>query len=157
MYAIRRVNRAITAWCWTFEFTRRGTLYTKHFFDGSHGGSKKALSAAIAWRDKKLAEIDILTIREFCQQKRSNNTSGVPGVHFLRSARQPLGLWQAKVTLRGGRKVHRSFSVLRFGEREAFRRAVAARAQLLLLIDDRPYLKHRTARRLRQEEISKAR
>jgi hypothetical protein len=33
--------------------------------------------------------------REFHEKKRSNNTSGVPDVHFLRSKAQPRGSWQA--------------------------------------------------------------
>lgn len=44
-----------------------------------------------------------MTLVEFCQKKRSNNTSGVPGVCLMFSLRQPLGFWQAKLTI-GGRK-----------------------------------------------------
>lgn len=76
-----------------------------------------------------------------------NNTSGVPGVHFLKSLRQPRGYWQARIRLSNGRKVHRSFSVLRFGEREAFRRAIAARKELLVLVDDWPFLYNATAKK----------
>lgn len=50
-------------------------------------------------------------MREFCQQKRSNNTSGVPGVHFLRLKNQPKGIWQARIKLADGRKIHKTFSV----------------------------------------------
>lgn len=148
MYAIRRTKRALNAWCWHVTFRRRGKAYSKMFFDLACGGSGKALKAAIAWRDKTIAWAGIVTLRDFCKQKRSNNTSGVPGVHFLRSARQPMGLWQAKVKLPDGRTVHRSFSVRRVGYDEAFRLAVAARAELLQLVEDRPYLKHPTAKRL---------
>lgn len=100
-----------------------------------------ALAAAIAWRDRSIARSRVLTMREFCQQKRSNNTSGVPGVHFLRPTRLPKGIWQARISLPDGRKIHKTFSVSRYGERRAFDNAVAARRELLRLIDDRPYLK----------------
>lgn len=52
-------------------------------------------------------------MREFCQQKRANNTSGVPGVHFLRPAKQPEGIWQARIRLPDGRKIHRTFEEAR--------------------------------------------
>ncbi len=148
MYAIRRIKRAVNAWCWAVDFRRRGKPYSKKFHDLKHGGSKKALAAAIAWRDKKLAETKILTYRDFHQQKRSNNTSGVPGVHFLRTVTQPNGVWQAKIKPRGGKPIHRTFSARKFGYGGAFERAVAARAEMLRSLKDRPYIKHPTAKRL---------
>lgn len=41
----------------------------------------------------------------------------------------------------------------KFGAREAFRRAVVARAQLLELVPDRPYLKHVTAKKLAAQGV----
>lgn len=46
-----------------------------------------------------------------------------------------------------GRRVHKTFSVRKFGRRRALEHAVAARANMLLLVEDRPYLKHPTAKR----------
>ena len=148
MYAIRRVMRKTNSWAWSVDFTRRGRLYSKDFFDGTHGGRKKALAAAIAWRDKKLAETKVLTYREFHQHRRSNNTSGVPGVHFLRTDLQPQGFWQARIKPKGRRPMYKTFSVRKFGYGEAFRRAVKARMEMLQALEDRPYIKHPTARRL---------
>ena len=147
MYAIRRMKRAVNAWCWAVDFTRRGRLYSKQFHDQKHGGSEKALAAAIAWCDRALVRARILTHREFCQQKRSNNTSGVPGVHFLRPARQPQGIWQARIKLPDGRKKHKTFSVRRSGYQKSFERAIDARTEMLLMVEDRPYLSHPTAKR----------
>ena len=124
MYAIGRLKQAKSAWQWRVTLRRRGKLYAKTFPDLKHGGTKKALAAARAWRDRRIA-----------------------GVHFLKTRRQPLGYWHAKVKLPGGRKIHRSFSVRRFGERQAFRLAVAARAELLLRVENRPYLYDRTAKK----------
>jgi hypothetical protein len=129
------------------HFRRRGKLYYKRFYDRKCGGSKKARISAITWRDRKLIEAKPLTYREFHQQVRSNNTSGVPGVHFLRTTKQPQGIWQARIQLPDGRKIHRTFSVRKFGERRAFERAVAARAEMLHLVEDRPYIKDVTAKR----------
>ncbi|MGB3934514.1 MAG: hypothetical protein WBL29_02250 [Burkholderiales bacterium] len=145
MYAITRAKKAKNAWYWRVSFKRRGEDYARTFYDLKHGGQKKALAAALAWRDRQLKRSGVLTLREFHAQRRSNNTSGVPGVHFLRSAAQPRGTWQAKIKLPNGRKVTKSFAVMKFGARSAFRRAVAARARMLELVGDQLYLKHPTA------------
>lgn len=146
MYAISRLKRAKNAWQWRVHFRRRGRLYARSFPDLKHGGKQKALAAALAWRSARMARVRPLGLREFNALRRSNNTSGVPGVHFLRTRRQPHGLWQARVKLSDGRKVHRSFSVRRFGERQAFTLAVAARAELLVRVANRAYLYSRTAK-----------
>jgi hypothetical protein len=150
MYAIRRMKRALNAWCWDVGFIRRQKPYHKVFFDGTYGGSEKALAAAIKWRDKKLAAAKALTMREFHQHRRANNTSGVPGVHFLTPRSQPKGVWQAKIKPERERATHKTFSVSRFGYREAYRLAVRARMQMLQALEDRLYLKHPTAKRLAQ-------
>ncbi len=102
------------------NFQRRGKMYARRFTEPKHGGSAGAKKAAIAWRDAQLAQAQALTMVEFCQQKRSNNTSGVPGVHFLKSAAQPEGIWQAKLTLGGGKYWSKSFSVLANGNQVAY-------------------------------------
>ena len=148
MYAIKRIHPTPNSTGWRVVFVRRGKKYSKTFFDSTFRGSRKALTLAVAWRDRAIAEAGVTTRRGFCETKRSNNTSGVSGVHFLRSLKQPLGVWQARDKLLDGRRVHRSFSVTKFGSAEAFRLAVASRAELLQLVDERPYLTHPTAKRL---------
>ena len=123
-------------------------MYAKTFYDLTSGGSKEAKGQAIAWRDAKLAELKALTLVEFHKRKRSNNVSGVPGVHFHKTARQPLGFWQAKIRFHDGKSRAKSFSVLKFGDKEAFDRAVAARSELLAQVESRPYLHHPVAKRL---------
>ena len=90
LYAIRRHKAAVNAWCWVVSFRRRGQLHDKRFYDLSLGGSAAAKAAAIAWRDAQLEEIETLSMREFHAQVRSNNTSGVPGVHFNEQPRSKL-------------------------------------------------------------------
>lgn len=148
MYAIRRHRAAINAWCWRVRFSRRGVMYSSSFYDLACGGSKEAKAAAIAWRDKQLAELDVLTVREFHAKRRSNNLSGVPGVHFHKTAAQPLGFWQATIRFRDGKRIAKSFSVRKFGDREAYHLAVAARSELLVKVENRPYLHHPVAKRL---------
>lgn len=156
MYAIIRLKAALNAWYWAVHFRRRGKIHYKRFYDLKHGSSKKALAAAIAWRDWSLARTKILTYREFHQQRRSNNSSGVPGVHFLKTAAQPRGIWQAKIKLLNGRCTTKTFSVRKFGRREAFERAVAARAEMLELVEDRPYLYNATAKQFANKLLSAA-
>ena len=134
------------AWYWAVMFRRRGKPYYKSFYDAWRGGSKKALAAAIAWRDEQLAKAKALSKREFHQIERSSNSSGAVGVLFLRTRLQPQGMWQARVKLPDGKQPTRSFAVQKFGYKEAYRRAVAARQQLLELVADRPFLHSPTAR-----------
>lgn len=153
-YAIFRLKAARNAWYWAVHFRRRGQMHYKRFYDLKHGGSKPALAAALAWRDRRLQRTKILMFREFHVQRRSNNTSGIPGVHLVKSIAQPLGAWQAKIKLPDGRKITKSFSILKFGDRAAFERAAAARDGMLALIDDRPYLRHPTAKRFAARKSS---
>lgn len=69
-------------------------------------------------------------------------------MHFHKSLAQPLGFWQANIKCNDGKRVAKSFSVRKYGEREAFHLAVAARANLLAQIKDRPYLYHTIAKQL---------
>lgn len=146
MYAIYRRKAALKAWYWVVHFRRRGKPHAKRFYDLSYGGSKRSLAAALAWRDEQLQKAKILTMREFHEQKRSNNRSGVPGVHFHRTRDRPRGFWQAAIRFRSGKRMARSFSVRSLGNEEAFDRAVAARAELLAMVEDRPYLRHPVAK-----------
>lgn len=155
MYAIYRLKAAVNAWYWAVHFRRRGKLYARRFYDMSHGSSKKALAAAIAWRDRELSKANVLTLREFNQIRRSNNRSGVPGVHFLRPRSMPRGMWQAKLTFPDGRSVSRGFAVGKYGERGAFKRAVEARAELLAMMKDRPYLHHPLAKQVAAKRVGR--
>lgn len=75
-----------------------------------------------------------LTIGAACQESTSSKTG----------ARR--WAWQAKLKLPNGKKPTKSFSVQKFGDREAFRLAVTARRKMLDLVDDRPYLYNRMAK-----------
>jgi hypothetical protein len=139
-YAIKRLRAGTGTWYWFVKFSRRGSFYERRFYDPKHGGTEAALQAAVRWRDAMMAKVRVLRMSEFCQQRRSNNTSGVPGVHFLRPPSQPEGIWQAKLKLGGGRSDTKSFSVLKHGERRAFELAVEARQRMLAQAEDRAYV-----------------
>ncbi|MCX7146269.1 MAG: hypothetical protein NT042_08735 [Sulfuritalea sp.] len=112
------------------------------------GGSKEAKAQAVAWRDEQLTEVKALTLLEFHQQRRSNNLSGVPGVHFHKTARQPPGFRQAKIWFHSGKSLAKSFSVLKFGDEGAYRLAVDARTDLLAQVENQPFLHHPIAKQL---------
>lgn len=156
MYAIKRFQATSGTWYWCVHFCRRGKRHYHRFYEPMHGGSKAALKAAIAWRDKMLAEVEALQMLEFCQQKRSNNTSGVPGVHFLKPTRQPEGIWQARLKLADGTCLSKSFSVRTYGDRKAFELAVAARQDMLSSVRDKPYLHSPVARRFANRQRRQA-
>ena len=142
MYAISRYRAAIDAWCWKVAFRRKGKGFSKTFYDLTCGGTDQALAMAIAWRDRKMAETEALSMVEFHAQKRSNNVSGVPGVHLHQTPAQPLGFWQATIKTKDGFRRAKSFSVRRLGYDKAFRLAVAARMELLAMVQDRYFLHH---------------
>jgi len=127
-------------------------MYSKTFYDQACGGTLKAKAEAIVWRDEQLAEHKALTLVEFHEQRRSNNSSGVSGVHFHKTAAQPLGFWQAKIRHHDGKRVAKSFSVLKFGANVSYRLAVAARSELLAAVESRPYLYHPAAKRLSRQK-----
>ncbi|MFA7292941.1 MAG: AP2 domain-containing protein [Rhodocyclaceae bacterium] len=145
-YAISRIQAKPGIWCWLVAFRRRGTHYYKAFYDVRRGGPEKSLAAAIAWRDEQLAKVVALGKRDFCQLRRTTNTSGVAGVVFIRPASQPEGNWQARLRLPDNRIISKTFSVKAYGEREAFRLAVAARQELLTHVADEPFLHHPLAK-----------
>lgn len=148
VYAIRRLQvHPSGTWCWSVAFTRAGKRYGRRFYDPQHGGSRAARRAAIAWRDEQLAQVQPLRIVEFAALPRSNNTSGVPGVSFLKPARQPEGIWQARLKLGGGRTRTASFSVRLHGYEGALALAVKARQAMLASGDDRAFIHAPTAKR----------
>ncbi len=61
-------------------------------------------------------------------------------MHFHTISAQPLGFWQATIRFQDGKRIAKSFSVRKFGRREALKHAIAARRDMLAMVDDRPYL-----------------
>jgi hypothetical protein len=111
MYAISRLQvQPSGTWCWSVNFSRAGKSCARRFYDPKYGGSRAAKRAAVAWRDAQLAEVKAMGILDFAQLLRANNSSGMPGVTFSKSARQPEGFWQARLKLDGGATRTASFS-----------------------------------------------
>ena len=155
MYAITRLQSPGGFRYWSVRFRRRGRGYYKSFYDVRRGGPKKALAAAVSWRDRQLKRAAVLTTREFRQLLRSSNSSGAPGVIFIRPKNQPQGSWQARLKFPGGHQIAKTFAVRKHGKHHAFALALAARADMLALVDDRPYLHHPTAKKFAARSAAK--
>ncbi len=141
MYAISRLQvQPSGTWCWSVNFSRAGKPCTRRFYDPTYGGSTAAKRAAVGWRDAQLAKVKPMSIVEFAQLPRANNTSGVPGVTFSKSARQPEGFWQARLKLDGDATRTASFSVRLHGERQAYALAVKARRSMVAEAKDRVFV-----------------
>ena len=103
----------------------KDTEYQKVF--SLSGGERKALAQARRWRKEKLREIqNSPEAANPLKRMQSNNTSGIVGVRRGKTAWSDV--WSATWT-ENGRQFHRSFSIAKFGEEEAFRLACQARAE----------------------------
>ncbi|HYD59585.1 MAG TPA: AP2 domain-containing protein [Noviherbaspirillum sp.] len=106
---------------------------TRHFSDSVHGGKRKALKAAIAFRDEMLTKLRDTEYASWLRRKRSNNTSGIVGVaryvniSQASGRRQEYPYWQAFWRDHEGRRHTRTFSVRMYGERKARKLAILAR------------------------------
>lgn len=114
---------------WRLSMKRRGTWIDCKFKITEYGDMEQALQAAIAFRDQVNQEYAPFTKQEFCATLRSNNTSGVPGVFVTRD-----GYWKAMRQFPDGSIKSRQFAISKYGAEDAYRRAVAARHELLRMI-----------------------
>jgi hypothetical protein len=119
------------------EIQRRYRIYSRNFSDQRHGGKRKALQAAVAYRDILIATLAPLTRAERCAIRKTNNRSGVSGVSRIeitdRRWKNPVraGYWLAKWPLDAGRFKQCMFSIQKYGERGAYLKAVQVRKQAL--------------------------
>ncbi len=113
------------------RIVRRGKEYSKLFSDRVHGGKDKALAKAQAYEKELLAKLPPLS-REKTKPQR-NNTSGILGVSrsFMKYRGKGSGGYYWQTTFRSpetGKPMTIKFSVAKYGEEEAKRRAILCRA-----------------------------
>ncbi len=123
---------------WRVQVQGKSKIVFRHFSDRMHGGKRKALQAAIVYRDALLEQMhDTRYALWRRQRKRRNNTSGIVGVgRYI--AREMVGgeevariNWQAFWDGADGKRHSRKFSVKKYGETRAKALACAARRQAL--------------------------
>ncbi|MEW6141313.1 MAG: AP2/ERF family transcription factor [Thermodesulfobacteriota bacterium] len=118
---------------WVVTLQRKGAIIVKRFSDGVYGGKRKALEAAVAYRDSFLARDRPVDHQIWIRTRlRKNNTSGIPGVgrYEVRdnpNSRSVRAFWLASWTDEHGASRKRKFSVAVYGEEEAKLLAIAER------------------------------
>lgn len=134
---IRRIDNDRTrTHSWHVTIRSRNQAVTRHFSDSVHGGKRKALKAAIAFRDEILAKVRTPSYAAWLRRKRRNNTSGIVGVaryvNVSQTHRQSeYPYWQAFWRDNNGKRHTRTYSVLKYGERKARQLAIEARQTAL--------------------------
>lgn len=114
--------------------------HTKLFAFKKFATTREALNEAIRYRDEWFANLSAdQRLRpvgaRFGLKLPSNNTSGIVGVNRTESVHAGETkeiYWQTTYPGEGGKKINRKYSVNRFGEVGALRRAIAARRDGLL-------------------------
>lgn len=122
---------------WYVTIQRRGRIHHRHFTDSVYGGKRKALDAAKVYRDSLITSLRPFTRPERCMIKKKNNRSGVSGVTKIdtwehdRGRRYHRRYWLAQWPIGNGKARRKKFSIIRYGERGAFHRALRARREAL--------------------------
>jgi len=130
-YAIARIDLpSASTHGWQVRLQRRGVKYAKYFGDAIYGDASRAIKAARAWRDDLLMKIGDAEQARICTRSRRNR-SGVVGVSKVTVVTNgsKYEFWQATWSPEVGRRRCVKFSIRRYGDREAFRRAVIAREE----------------------------
>lgn len=118
---------------WEVRIQRRGKKYEKFFADGRHGGRRAALQAAKLYRDELEKKLRRYTVKELAKNPSVRNRSGIVGVRRALQIEETdeyiytYTFWIAQWTDGKGKRKTRSFSVDKYGEDEAYRRAIQAR------------------------------
>ena len=129
---IMRVDRETTGG-FLVRMTRRGKLHSQYFSDDEYGGKRKAQKAAQDFRDDLEKKLKSYSAKQLSKKKRSNNTSGTPGVRLVK---EQDSRWPSEPTYsyyvaqwspaKGVRKTKR-FSVKKYGKKKALELAIKAR------------------------------
>lgn len=129
-YAIARIDLpSASTHGWQVRVQRRGIKYAKFFADGNYGHPERSLAAARHWRDALLAKYTDHT--RICERS-PRNSSGVVGVSKITvssSNGTTYHFWQASWSPAPGQRRCVKFSIKRYGDQEAFQRAVEARIE----------------------------
>lgn len=141
---------------WDVAVHRHGKPYRKSFTVHRYGSTEAALTAARAWRDEVVQSVRALTLAEYSNLERSNNTSGYPGVYLMRTTKRGKDgsvrvtlAWEARspTGLKPAQK--KSFAILKFGEDKAYELAVEARKGFVAQLDG--FLLRRVPAHLREK------
>ncbi len=122
---------------WFVRGYKNGKIYPKLFSDLKCGGKRKALQEARQFRDElyeKLAQIPSKPRGRWIISRNSRNTTGVMGVSRLASRTRHGTIDECYMVTWSpspGVKKAASFSIRKYGEKKAFKLAVAHRRKML--------------------------
>lgn len=124
---------------------RQAHIYREEFSDGKYGSCQQALAAAEAYRDALLRAHPPFSKPDYCAILKKNNRSGVSGLtrvdrwELNRGRRVRRLYWEVQWPIENGRSRHRKFSILKYGEEEAFQLALAARETALEALESQTF------------------
>jgi len=136
MYGITRIDDEIrNSHAWRVSLRRQNVMYIKNFPDKTHRGKGRALVAAKAYRNEIVEKHPPTTRQEICNIKRSNNTSGIPGVYcyskhykLKNDCIKELRYWEAHWPgEKPGSFEKATFPIQEYGEKRAKKLAIDAR------------------------------
>ena len=138
MLNIRRVDHeASSTHCWRVTVQRRKRIFVRDFSDGRQGGRRRAFQAARLCRDALINAHSPLTKPAYCAIRKKNNRSGISGLMRVdkwqvQNGRRARRLyWEAQWPIGNGKARHQKFSITKYGEEGAKRKALAARRAAL--------------------------
>lgn len=125
---------------WFVRGYKNGLTYTKLFSDGKFGGKKSALDEAVVYRSELVKELEKIPVKKRTRRvvtSDKRNKSGVLGVcRIKRTSNTGRVTEYYSVTWRPepGVQKYSLVSINKYGEEEAFRRAVELRRRQMLQI-----------------------
>lgn len=124
---------------WWFRVQRQGHRYSQFFTDNKYGGKEQALKMALKFRDVFMSQFsnnDIIeSIKNGTCKPTARNNTGIVGVYrttytYKKRDKEYLNDQYVATWPVGNRKyASKAFSIKRYGETEAFRLAINARAE----------------------------
>ena len=120
------------AYGWFVRVAFHGKMHQKFFSDIAQGGKRKALKAAIKWRNKTEKNLGKPRTERKVAMPSSRNTSGVVGIRettkaMTRDGRKKGPVYEVWWFPKPGVIRKTSVSIYKYGQAEAFRRALALR------------------------------
>ena len=135
---ISRMKYEKTSPGWFARYTREGVTFAKHFADKDFDSADASLQAAKAWHQRARELLPPMSRREYSNQRKSNNKSGIVGVYRTTSVTKGhrYAFWVASWSPWKKKKGMQSFAVGRYGEEGAKQMAIAARDEAIKQLQD---------------------
>lgn len=158
MLNIRRVDHAAShTHCWRVTVQRRKRIFVRDFSDGCHASQQHALQAAQMYRDKLVKTYPALSKVAYCAIRKKNNRSGISGLTRVDTWQMYKGrrfrrlYWDAQWPIGHRQAQHRKFSITKYGEHGAYRRAFTARNTALKALSTQTFSPFETGTKRRSQ------